>query len=364
MRPPSQRGAACLLLAAQLSGARAFAVMTSEPARDLGADWRWTSPADVASDEGLGGGLFYAIEETFCDALLTTFMDDLLPDARLLVTCARLKGAIASAFSTVAGQRDVAAARGCIEPDIVLRTLPSVAATWDDVGGISVAVTILTIGDGGVHFTDGTWSEHGRRIADAVIDFNINACCVEVARKGGCASSAVHYEPTDEPQTAGATMQAFAKRGQGCLWQDDLDGLNALYLLCSSVVRQEPRCLKLEPNTGWLRVMIILIVPLAVILIFSLAVSLLIARRRRAQAGSWPPSVGAGFISKHEKRPSTDTFSGSSSSLSVSFSSSPHYSGIGNPGVRRWWSDTGRPISLSNGTGDVAKRDGVERRWR
>ncbi|KAJ1640781.1 hypothetical protein T492DRAFT_1129452 [Pavlovales sp. CCMP2436] len=517
MRPPSRRGAACLLLTAQLSGVRAFAVMTSEPARGLGSAWRWPSPADAASDEGLGGGLFYAIEETFCDSLLPTFVDDLLPDARVLVTCAQLKGAIASAFSTwgqnhkrihfvdAGSERcvpsaaegvlqgnetvhDVAAARGCIEPDIILHAPSSAADSWAGVQVEKVAVTILTIFDkGGVWLTDGTWSEHGHRIANAQIDFNNNTCwyldggfcqglhqwdtvtrggtfnlatllfqlawggtlcctlmraiwvlclsstavfptspCVifsawlakrraapggrredrlaqahpttralpwasfvvivlaivypplfwsrvllpcfdcssfqaalmheighvlglqhpdkpadetlilrtssaKGARTGGCASSAVRYEPTDDPQTARATMQALAKSGVGCLWQDDLDGLNALYPLCSSVVRQEPRCLRLEQNTGWLRVMIVLIVPLAVLLIFSLALSLLIARRRRAQAGSWPPSVGAGFISKHEKRLSTDTLvSGSSSSLSASFSSGPHYSVIGN----------------------------------
>ncbi|KAJ1640755.1 hypothetical protein T492DRAFT_1138663 [Pavlovales sp. CCMP2436] len=121
---------------------------------------------------------------------------------------------------------------------------------------------------------------------------------VEGARKGGCTSSVIHYEPTDEPQTAGAIMQMFAKRGEGYLWQDDLDGLSALYPLCSSV------------------------------------------------AGSWPPSVGVGFISKHEKRPSTDTFSGSSNSLSTSFSSSPHYSGIGN--VHSLSADLPSPINESD----------------
>ncbi|KAJ1630533.1 hypothetical protein T492DRAFT_1144480 [Pavlovales sp. CCMP2436] len=459
----SRRSAACLLLclllATQLSSVGAFAVMTNHARLGLGAAWRWPSPAD----KGLGGGLFYAVEETFCDSLLLTFSDDLLPDARVLVTCAHLKGAIASAFATwgqnhkdihfvdagsercvpsaaegVVGNEsmhDVAAARGCIEPDIVLRTPRLEAEVYDANGtGTRAATTRLRVSaeNGGVRLTDGKQSEQGRRIVDAQIDFNINMCwyidggfcmgvhqwaharivlgvtwalallcgllramyvlwlarspifatyssllagqaarcrcthlttlqsstpklpwasfvfmlfvvvyppllwsrvflpCFECTsfqaaltheighslglshpderaveglnqravaldvkgmRTGGCASSAVRYDFTDE-LPAGSIMNKFAQHGDGCLWQDDLDGLNALYPLCSQIVRQGPRCLKFESNTGWLRVLIVSLVPLAVVLLLSFVLSLVIARRRRAQSlESQRPSV-------------------------------------------------------------------------
>ncbi|KAJ1630537.1 hypothetical protein T492DRAFT_1116487 [Pavlovales sp. CCMP2436] len=457
----SRRGAACLLLATQLSSVGAFAVMTKDARLGLDAAWRWPSPVGALSAVGLGGGLFYAVEETFCDSLLPTFSDDLLPDTRVLVTCAHLKGAIASAFATwgqnhknihfvdAGSERcvpsaaegvvsnesvhDVAAARGCIEPDIVLRAPQLEAKVYDVNGtGTRAATTRLRVSgeNGGVRLTDGKQSEQGRRIVDAQIDFNINMCwyidggfcmglhqwakaramfgvawalalscgllramyvlwlarspifatyssllagqaarcrcthlttlqtstpklpwasfvftlfalvyppllwtrvflpCFECTsfqaaltheighslglshpderaveglnqravdvksmRTGSCASSAVRYDFTDEPP-AGSIMNKLAQHGDGCLWQDNLDGLNALYPLCSQIVRQGPRCLKFESNTGWLRVLIVSLVPLAVVLLLSFALSLVIARRRRAQSlESQRPSV-------------------------------------------------------------------------
>ncbi|KAJ1621921.1 hypothetical protein T492DRAFT_913857 [Pavlovales sp. CCMP2436] len=47
-----------------------------------------------------------------------------------------------------------------------------------------------------------------------------------------------------------------------CLFQDDLDGLNALYPpACATGVR-ELRCVEFSPNSGWKRLLILLVAPL------------------------------------------------------------------------------------------------------
>ncbi|KAJ1636451.1 hypothetical protein T492DRAFT_1129170 [Pavlovales sp. CCMP2436] len=66
-----------------------------------------------------------------------------------------------------------------------------------------------------------------------------------------------------------------------CLFQDDLDGLNALYPpACATAVR-EPRCVEFSPNSGWKRLLILLVAPLVASLSPDLLLALLLRCRRQ-----------------------------------------------------------------------------------
>ncbi|KAJ1628261.1 hypothetical protein T492DRAFT_841727 [Pavlovales sp. CCMP2436] len=67
-----------------------------------------------------------------------------------------------------------------------------------------------------------------------------------------------------------------------CLFQDDLDGLNALYppASCATAVR-ELRCVDFSPNSGWKRLLILLVTPLVASLSPALLLALLLCCRRQ-----------------------------------------------------------------------------------
>jgi hypothetical protein len=86
------------------TGARAWVPLALDDARALETALRWSAPAPAAAgssaeNDGLGGGLTYAIEPTFCERILPNIRDDLFADAGALVRCELLKAAVARAFS-------------------------------------------------------------------------------------------------------------------------------------------------------------------------------------------------------------------------------------------------------------------------
>ena len=70
-------------------------------------------------------------------------------------------------------------------------------------------------------------------------------------------------------------------RARACLAADDLDGLNNLYPSCGLVRTGEPLCVKSRRNSGFLRLLLALLVPLMIGLALTQAVICYAARRER-----------------------------------------------------------------------------------
>ena len=60
----------------------------------------WGSPADALSQDGLGGGITWALHPRFCQDLLPHFPEAEAVAFTTFLTCADLRHAVASAFST------------------------------------------------------------------------------------------------------------------------------------------------------------------------------------------------------------------------------------------------------------------------
>ena len=63
--------------------------------------YRWSLPSDPLSDVGLGGGITWALDPSFCEAMLPSFHED-APTTRhyRFVDCNELKDAFIRAFAT------------------------------------------------------------------------------------------------------------------------------------------------------------------------------------------------------------------------------------------------------------------------
>ena len=64
-------------------------------------NYRWSLPSDPLSDEGLGGGITWALDPSFCDTMLPSFHED-APTTRYyrFVDCKEIKDAFIRAFAT------------------------------------------------------------------------------------------------------------------------------------------------------------------------------------------------------------------------------------------------------------------------
>ena len=64
-------------------------------------NYRWSLPSDPLSDEGLGGGITWALDSSFCDTMLPSFHED-APTTRYyrFVDCKEIKDAFIRAFAT------------------------------------------------------------------------------------------------------------------------------------------------------------------------------------------------------------------------------------------------------------------------
>ena len=64
-------------------------------------NYRWSLPSDPLSDEGLGGGITWALDQSFCDTMLPSFHED-APTTRYyrFVDCKEIKDAFIRAFAT------------------------------------------------------------------------------------------------------------------------------------------------------------------------------------------------------------------------------------------------------------------------
>ena len=63
--------------------------------------YRWGLPADARSFDGLGGGIAWALDPSFCETMLPSFHED-APTTRFyrFVDCDEIKDAFVRAFST------------------------------------------------------------------------------------------------------------------------------------------------------------------------------------------------------------------------------------------------------------------------
>ena len=149
----------------------------------------WSFPEEPLSQDGLGGGITWALDPSFCDEMLPKFSEGRDPTAQLLgahfLTCSDLRHAITSAFHTWAMNHESLAFRdvtdqcfsdpivnatGCAEPEIVIRAYTG--------RGNEAAVTILSTDnlDRRPRLTSGVQLEHGLGIRAATINVSTAIC--------------------------------------------------------------------------------------------------------------------------------------------------------------------------------------------
>jgi len=86
----------------------------------------------------------------------------------------------------------------------------------------------------------------------------------------------------DSAYEANSVMQAFLPRNpKTCLTDDDLDGLNFLYPVCSDNIQAEPVCIQPERNIGWPRLLQSIVasefIPLLVIVVLKIICKVILA---------------------------------------------------------------------------------------
>ncbi|KAG8462837.1 hypothetical protein KFE25_001610 [Diacronema lutheri] len=205
--------------------ADAWSLLHSDARSPVDTAWRWAPPSLQAgghADAGLGGSLVYAVDKDFCDAMLPTFSGE-----APFITCEQLLSSIALAFESWSAHHqavhfldagaercspsavsssanlggpqhdadagatnasggsariwayDKAAARGCIEPEIIVHA-PRAGRSAQDYAspeGVRAAFTSIVLeGARGVRRTDGKLMARGRQIKEARITFNANVC--------------------------------------------------------------------------------------------------------------------------------------------------------------------------------------------
>lgn len=153
----------------------------------LDTGFRWHAPEDSASSiEGLGGGITYTVDSSFCDTMLPVFRDDMMEDARLFVTCDNLLDAIDRAFLSweansrvvhfvnagveTCGKNENELDDGCIEPQV------RITATAGDHYGARAAYIEHRARRLGIRKTNGNTTKDHLRIEDATIFINAGSC--------------------------------------------------------------------------------------------------------------------------------------------------------------------------------------------
>ncbi|KAL1528650.1 hypothetical protein AB1Y20_009988 [Prymnesium parvum] len=102
--PPPTRALRCTLLLTVLASARGFVLSPSNVTLSSGlpgSSYRWTTPSSLSSSDGLGKGLAYVLDPSFCDQMVPLFPEN---EGMLglvqFVDCSELKAAIGRAMST------------------------------------------------------------------------------------------------------------------------------------------------------------------------------------------------------------------------------------------------------------------------
>lgn len=107
------------------------------------------------------------------------------------------------------------------------------------------------------------------------------------ARGPSCDESgrwAVESSATSELHEGGSVMHMYTQHlAEACPTQDDIDGLHALYPVCSNAVRS-PRCRPPATNLGLMRLTLSLSLPLIASLSVTLSLAALASRKKKPQA--------------------------------------------------------------------------------
>ncbi|KAL3898158.1 MAG: hypothetical protein SGPRY_012901, partial [Prymnesium sp.] len=102
--PPMRPHSRTLLLPLLLSRARCFVLNPGNLSLSgglPGSAYRWTVPSSLESSEGLGKGLAYALDPSFCDQMIPLFPENEgMYGFITFVDCKQLKAAIGRAMST------------------------------------------------------------------------------------------------------------------------------------------------------------------------------------------------------------------------------------------------------------------------
>lgn len=171
-----------------LNSARAWAPLNAEneEGRGLKAAWRWTAPSEgFTSNVGLGGGITYRIDDSFCEMLLPQFNDDLFSGARIFVTCKAVKSAVTGAFNEwssnhpavhfvdagMDGCDDGGMPEGCLPVEIVISAQQNVQNRNQ-----AAYVRHYLDTNSSVRKTNGVGTESGARILAAELNVNADVC--------------------------------------------------------------------------------------------------------------------------------------------------------------------------------------------
>lgn len=145
----------------------------------LATAWLWHAPEDpFTTDEGLGGGLTYAISDDFCHGLRWSFSDDFWRGAGFFVTCPEIHAAVARAFDSWAANHKAVhfvnvGGRGPVSAEVDVVAIASVTGEGFTRGAF---VTHYLWPEPGYRRTDGDHSPQGGRIARTVLTVNSAHC--------------------------------------------------------------------------------------------------------------------------------------------------------------------------------------------